>query len=183
MRGWIKFVAACVVALGLMLVFRAVVLTVYTVEGKALSPVLQQGDRVLVNRWSYGLRIGGEGGLFGYSRLLRRPVSRGDLVVFNDPRTDDGCGSGVLICRCTALPGDTISHEGKTVVVPSRSQCADADYYWLEALSGDSPLDSRQFGFVSEQAIIGRATLVLYNHHPDSSIVKGWNAHRILLPL
>ena len=180
MRGWLKFIAACAVALVLTMGFRAVALTVYTVEGQALLPVLEQGDRVLVNRWSYGLRIGGEGALFSYSRLLRRPVSRGDLVVFDDPR--DGA-DGVLICRCTALPGDTVSHGGKRLVAPSRAQCADADYYWLEALSTDNPLDSRTLGFVSEQAIIGRAVLVLYNHHPDSSIVKGWNAHRILLPL
>lgn len=179
MRGLLKFIGALAIAIVLMMVFRAVVLTVYTVEGEALAPVLKSGDRVLVNRWSYGFRVGGEGSLLGYSRLLQRSVSRGDIVAFNDPRCDDD----VLICRCTALPGDTISHNGELLVVPSREQCADADYFWFESLSNDHPFDSHQLGFISEQNIIGRVTMVLYNHHPDSSILKGWNSDRLFLPL
>jgi len=178
-----KFFVALLVAFGLMMVFRAVALTVFTVEGEALAPTLKAGDRVLVNRWSYGFRVGGEGSLLGYSRLLQRPVGRGDLVAFDDPRSKENGNNGVLICRCTALPGDTINHNGQFVVVPSRKQCADADYFWMEALNNDNPQDSRLFGFVNEQHIIGRAVMVLYQHHPDSSVFKGWNFERLFLPL
>ncbi len=179
MRRATKFVLALAVALGLMLAFRALVLTVYTVEGSALSPQLQAGDRVLVNRWSYGLRVGSDGGMLGYSRLWSRPVEKGDIVVFNHPSDADQ----VLMCRCKAVPGDTVSHQGQTLVVPGRHNCADADYYWMEAIGSDNPVDSRQLGFISEKHIIGRAFLVIASHQPGTSIWKGWRTDRFFLPL
>lgn len=183
MRGFLKFFGALAIAFILMMVFRALALTIYTVEGEALSPALKAGDRVLVNRWSYGFRVGGEGCLLGYSRLLQRPVSRGDLVAFNDPRHNECASGGVLICRCAALPGDTVNYNGERLVVPSREQCADADYYWFESINDDNALDSRQLGFVSEHNIIGRAVMIIYNHHPDSALTKGWDTSRIGLSL
>ena len=174
-----KFAVALVVSFVLMILFRALVLTVYTVEGTALSPQLLAGDRVLVNRWSYGLRVGSTGSLFGYHRLCRQPVEHGDLVVFDNPRNT----SDVLICRCRAVPGDSVNHGGQTLIVPGRADCADNDYYWLEALSDDNPLDSRQLGFISEEHIIGRVTHIVYSHHPDSTILRGWRAHRVMKAL
>ena len=175
-----RFLLALAVALLLMLVFRALAFTICTVEGNGLEPVLQQGDRVLVNRWSYGLRVGSDGGLFGYGRLGRRPVSRGDLVAFENPHNTDE----ILICRCKALPGDTISTaDGQTMVVPSLKTCDSADHYWMEALGTEDVTDSRTLGFIPEQFIIGRATMVVFSHDPTASILKGWCGERFLLPL
>ena len=84
MKFALKFVMALIVTTLLMLAFRALVFTVYTVRGTALEPCLVDGDRVLVNRWSYGLRAGGYGP-FGYARWIGSQVERGDLVVFNNP--------------------------------------------------------------------------------------------------
>ena len=50
-----------------MLLFRSVAFTIYTVPQTGIKPWLVSGDRVLVNRWSYGLRTGGER-FFPYSR-------------------------------------------------------------------------------------------------------------------
>ena len=68
MPNWLKFVIVFAAAFVLMLAFRALAFSVYTVEGKGLQPVYIQGDRLLVNKWSYGLRIDG-GGMLPYSRL------------------------------------------------------------------------------------------------------------------
>ena len=175
-----RFLLALAVALLLMLVFRVLAFTICTIEGNGLSPVLLQGDRVLVNRWSYGLRVGGNGGLFGYGRLWRRPVSRGDVVAFENPQNP----SEVLICRCKALPGDTVSTaDGQMMVVPSTKACDSADHYWMEALGTENATDSRTLGFIPEQFIIGRATMVVFSHAPATSILRGWRGDRLLLPL
>ena len=168
-----------------MLFVRATSFTIFAVDGQALEPTLLEGDRVMVNRWSYGLRTGGHGSLFSYGRLCRQRVSRGDIVAFDDPRpkTDGGTG-GVLICRCVAGPGDTVSSDGQPLVVPSMADCADGDYYWLESLSPDSTtLDSRQLGPIAEEMIIGRVFLVVYNHTPGYVFWMGNDPTRVLLPL
>lgn len=175
----VRFLIALVVALALMFCFRAVALTVCTIGGSALEPVLKQGDRVLVNRWSYGLRVGSTGGLFSYGRLGRRMPRRGDIVAFENPRDN----SQILVCRCAALPGDSITMGGVSVVVPGISNCANADYYWMEAIGGTGTADSHQLGFIAEELIIGRVTMVLYSHRPEEPFWKGWRRSRFLVPL
>ncbi len=178
-KKYLSFLISFVVAAVLMLLFRALVFTVYSLPGSGLEPQFEAGDRVLVNRWSYGLRIGGNS-LLGYNRLWRQPVERGDLVVINDPSdtlasVDD---RRILIVRCTAVPGDTVSNNGLTLVVPGRAVCADGDYYWMTSLNAYSKPDSRHFGLVREDHIIGRASLILYNHAPDSPLWDGWRTDR-----
>ena len=178
MRSTLKFLLALVVALLLMLAFRSLVFTIYTVEGSALEREFLAGDRVMVNRWSYGLRTGGEG-LFSYGRLMRRPIARGDLVAFEDPT--DVNRNRVLICECAAVPGDTILVDGRVTEVPGLQNCSDTDYYWMRSLNDDNPLDSRYFGFVPELCIIGRAFLIVYSIDPQQPLLKGWRQDRLLL--
>jgi len=161
-----------------MLAFRALVFTIYVIEGSALEPEFLSGDRVMVNRWSYGLRTGGEG-LFNYGRVMRQPVERGDIVAFEDPM-DSTCQK-VLICRCTAVPGDTVMVEGKRIQVPGLKDCADADYYWMKTLNEDNPYDSERFGFVPEKLIIGRICMITYSREPSQDIRDGWRKERFLL--
>ena len=175
-----KFLLALLVALVLMLCFRALAFTICTVEGEGLSPVFHRGDRVLVNRWSYGLRVGGGEGLFSYGRIGRRPISRGDLVAFENPKD----ASQVLICRCKALPGDTIHQpDGNITIVPGLVNCANADHYWMEALSTENPTDSRILGPIPEQFIIGRATAIVFSHDTTQPLWRGWDGARFLLAL
>ena len=54
MKHALRFVMALTVTILLMLAFRALVFTVYTVRGTALEPCLVDGDRVLVNRLAHG---------------------------------------------------------------------------------------------------------------------------------
>lgn len=121
MKIALKFVMALTVTILLMLAFRALVFTVYTVRGTALEPCLVEGDRVLVNRWSYGLRTGG--GMFDYARWAASPVERGDLVVFNSPadKAAQTAMRKVLAYFCTGVPGDTVMAFGARIVVPGKS--------------------------------------------------------------
>ena len=105
MREWLKNVMVLASAFALMLAFRALVFSIHSVNGSGLTPTYQNGDRLLVNHCSYGLRIEGHG-LLPYSRLLRSQVKRGDVVAFTVPSDSI---SGIYIARCKAVPGDTIN--------------------------------------------------------------------------
>ena len=172
MRATVKFLVVLAVAFVVMLAFRGLVITVCTINGDGLAPQFVAGDRVVVNRWSYGLRTGKKGSLFDYGRICRQDVEKGDFIAF-----EDSVGQ-ILICRCTALPGDTIGQ----LIVPGITNCADQNYYWVEAISKNNELSSRQLGFIPEDRIIGRACLILYSHDPDSSFWKGFRSERLLLP-
>ena len=154
MKALWKFCLALCIAFVAMLAVRMLGFQVCGIEGDALLPHFRRGDRVLVNRWSYGLRTG-DGRLFPYGRVARQPVERGDLVAFEDAK-----GGRLLIGCCKGLPGDTITVEaallGDTadlvLTVPSLENCDRENAYYIEDI-----------GVVPEHLVIGRATLVLYN--------------------
>ena len=165
--------------IALMLLIRTLAISIHSVTGDGLAPLYQSGDRLLINRCSYGLRIEGNA-LLPYSRLLRTPVKKGDIVAFTLPSdsplattpdesstatTPDASASGLMIARCTATPGDTIRTKEGSVLVPGLTTCAQTDYYWLEAINKQNPIDSRYLGFIPESHIIGRVVTVLYNRN------------------
>ena len=159
MANWLKYVIAFASAFALMLAIRTLAFSIHGVVGNGLAPLYQNGDRLLINRCSYGLRIEGHG-ILPYSRLMRSPVERGDIVAFRVP-----CDSiaGLYIARCRAIPGDTISTQEGALLVPGLKTCAKTDYYWLESINPNNPADSRHIGFIPESHIIGKVISVLYN--------------------
>ena len=71
---------------------------------------LFQGERILVNKWSYGLRLPLMS-LFSYHRWCEQSVRQQDVVVFNNPAaigqpTIDR--REIYISRCIGTPGDTL---------------------------------------------------------------------------
>lgn len=159
MANWLKYVIAFASAFVLMLAFRTLAFSIHDVTGDGLEPVYKRGDRLLINRCSYGLRIEGNG-LLPYSRLMRQPVGRGDIVAFE---ISSDSIEGLMIARCKAVPGDTVRTNSGLTTVPGVKTCANTDYYWLEALNKQNPIDSRHLGFIPESNIIGRVVTVLYN--------------------
>ena len=123
MNNALKFVMALTVTILLMLAFRALVFTVYTVRGTAIEPAFNNGDRVLVNRWSYGLRTGG-GGMFAYSRWAERRAERGELVVFNSPLDTlrPVRRREVMAYYCKGVPGDTARAWSAALALPCRGE-------------------------------------------------------------
>lgn len=161
MRDAVNTVVALACAAVVILLVRALVVTVYAIPDNILAPHLVAGDRVLVNRWSYGLRTGGDS-IFTYTRWMKSPVKKGDFIAFNSPAdsTHRIPARPVLMGRVVAVPGDTITAYGKRFVIPDRYQictCRPAGHYLVGTDSA-----SRQL-LVHEQHIIGRAVLILYN--------------------
>lgn len=206
MRGWLKFIAALGITMLLMLMFRALFFTIYIVPNNSLEPLFIRGDRILVNKWSYGLRTG-EDIRFGYSRWIKQNIRKGDIAAFNYPIDTLGKVSSnpVYVSCCVALPGDTVNIGGKlSVVVPGKDVVIDVnrqnavllcnmlrmhehrvcyvcndelyvkgrktkrlqfdkDYYWMSNLNTAAFDDSRYFGFVPEDHIIGRVVMLVYS--------------------
>ena len=123
MKNALKSAMALAATIVLMLAFRALAFTVYTVRGTALEPCFIDGDRVLVNRWSYGLRTGG-GTFFRYARWAPSQVERGDLVVFNSPAdtAEHVAVRRVQAYFCTGVPGDTVRAFGVRIKVPGKHE-------------------------------------------------------------
>ncbi len=91
------------------------------IPSEGMQNSLLQGDRILVNKWSYGLRTP----LirwFGYHRWYSSPVHKGDLVIFNNPADMKepviDCRE-VFISRCAGSPGDTLWIDSLFSLIPS----------------------------------------------------------------
>jgi signal peptidase I len=134
----------------------------FRVDGMSMEPTLHNGEYILVNKAAY----------------LFQPPHRGDVIVFEyplDPQVD-------YIKRIIAIPGDTISIVNTKVTVDGvtlnepyvnpndnfnpfdsivNRVVPPGDYFVMGDNRGNSS-DSRQWGFVPQQNIIGQATFVYF---------------------
>ena len=101
------------------LVLQVIGFTSFRIPTDSMMPILQPGDRILVNKGIMGGRIfdvfaSAEGEEVPVSRLPGwRKLKRNDVVVFNDPyaRSNDYMSMDLMryyVKRCIALPGDTL---------------------------------------------------------------------------
>lgn len=105
-KQWILIFAGAVV---IVLLLRSFLFTSYSIPSSGMENTFFQGDRILVNKWAYGLRTPLMA-LFSYHRWGYKRVERGEIAVFNDPASGKPIISrrGVFIGRCIGVPGDTL---------------------------------------------------------------------------
>ena len=138
----------------------------YAVEGHSMSPTLTPGSRFLVNKFVYarvdGAPFSQDGYIFGGPR-------RGDVIVFSPP-----IGAETeFVKRVIGLPGDIVDIVDGEVYVNGVLSTFDDEH--TSAYAGDYPLtvpedsyfvlgdnrnvssDSRQWGLVDADDIVGRA--------------------------
>ncbi len=101
-----------VIVPGVVVVLRCFLFTSCYIPSSGMENSLFPGDRVVVNKWAYGLRLPFPS-LLGYHRIAARPVERGDVVVFNNPHNTSYRGKqldegAIFIGRCIGVPGDTL---------------------------------------------------------------------------
>lgn len=102
----IAFAGATVIAL----LLRGFAFTSCLIPSEGMENSLFRGERILVNKWSYGLRLPLMS-LFSYQRWGERKVGKGDIVVFNNPADPTEFvidRRDVFISRCIGVPGDTL---------------------------------------------------------------------------
>ena len=144
----------------------------YVVPSGSMERTLHPGDRVMVDKRAYGLRVP-----FTLIRLTRGEApARGDVVVFDAP------GDGTrLIKRLVAVGGDLLEVRGGHVFINGvrndRKAALELRYgggpdlaptvvpaghvFVMGDFRGNSR-DSRYFGFVREEAIYAKAAGVYY---------------------
>jgi len=142
----------------LLLVSYSLFFNLSVVRGSSMAPGIQDGDRILVEPWSY----------------LLSPIERGDVVVLRyplDPEID-------YIKRVIGLPGDCISlaHgevwvNGERLAEPyvesidassSLSAVIEPGHYFVLGDNRPRSSDSREFGTVPEEYVRGRVDLRLW---------------------
>jgi len=92
----------------LMSVFRSAVADWYTVPTGSMQPTIKEGDRIIVNKMAYDLKI-------PFSQLTLHTTGepkRGEIVVFESKAADNR-----LIKRMIGLPGDQIEMRNETLFI------------------------------------------------------------------
>ena len=101
---WIKVLTT---ALLIVLLVKTFAFTSCSIPSTGMENSLYQGEKVLVNKWSYGWRIP-----FTSSHLLADKARKGDIVLFNNPHPQDKetpvFARSLFISRCVGTPGDTL---------------------------------------------------------------------------
>ena len=179
-KGLLKeYAEAIVTALILALVIRAYVVQAFKIPSGSMIPTLLIGDHILVNKFIYGTKIP-----FSAKRVLvfKKP-ERGDIIVFKYPENPEKD----FIKRVVATGGDVIEERNKSVYVNKKAaaepyvQHSDSsvkawgndprdnfgpfkvpkDAYFVMGDNRDRSLDSRFWGIVPKDLLVGRA-LILY---------------------
>jgi signal peptidase I len=183
----------------IVLLLRAFVVEPFRIPSGSMLPTLQVGDFILVNKFSYGLRLP----VLRAKFLPLGEPHRGDVIVFKypeDPRVD-------YIKRVIGVPGDKIAYHDKKLTVNGRpvdidfvgpynrptirggpgtfglfdehlpevehrilihplapamdfELTVDPDSYFVMGDNRDDSRDSRYWGFVPEQNLVGKAFLI-----------------------
>lgn len=157
-----EWVVVLVGAVAFALVLRAALFQAFWIPSESMESTLQLQDRVLVNKVSYRLH----------------DVNRGDVVVFRRP-DDEPAEIRDLIKRVIGLPGETIEGRDNAVwingqrleesyladdevILPFGPITIEEGHVFVMGDNRDESLDSRFFGSVPEDRIVGRAFVLFW---------------------
>ena len=120
----------------------------YTISSSQMQTSLLEGDQVLIDKTSYGVRLPITiltipftfDKIFGvrsyltsleapYKRILGKRIERNDIILFNNPM-DVGKPldkKDLIVSRCIAIPGDTVSVEKGLLSLNRINHIASAD--------------------------------------------------------
>ena len=145
------------------LAFHSFIAKPFYIPSESMVPTLERNDRVLVNKLSYRMH----------------DVNRGDIIVFKAPEGTDPAVKD-LVKRVIALPGETVEARNGKIFIDGKelretylpegtiTNCASfkeqcfptgkipEDQYWVMGDNRTSSKDSRFFGTIAKDEIIGR---------------------------
>jgi signal peptidase I len=113
-------------------VLRSFLVEPFQIPSSSMVPTLEVGDYILVNKFTYGLRLP----VIRTKVLELNEPQRGDVMVFFPPHMNDT----YFIKRVVGLPGDTVSYRNKQIFVngervaraPTTDQAASDPRYRLD---------------------------------------------------
>ena len=184
----IEYIEAIIVAVVIALVVRTFVMQPFTIPSGSMLNTLLIGDCVLVNKFVYGVKVP-----FTDDYLVNvGEPERGDVVVFEfplDPSQD-------YIKRIVGVPGDVITVRDKQLYVNGQKPdepyvihtrpagvMADEDNfgpftvpageYFMMGDNRDDSYDSRKWGTVKRNALVGKAWRLYWSWENISNIRWG----------
>jgi len=176
-----EYVEAFAIALLIALLVRTFVIQAFKIPSGSMENTLLVGDHIFVNKFLYGYHVP-----YTEGRVLAFSVpKREDIIVFvfpEDPSKD-------FIKRVIAVPGDTLEIRDKVVIINGEplqetyTRFADGNAmngivrgrdnmhpvtvpkgkYFVMGDNRDRSYDSRFWGFVDEEAIIGKALFIYFS--------------------
>lgn len=166
----------------LFVLVRATIIDWNRVPSGSMMPTILPGDMILVSNLSYHFRIP----FTNYLLATWSGPEAGDIIVFHAPRTGTRC-----VKRVVGVPGDDLQvraggiyrngqyageaqGEPLTLVVPE-------GHYFVMGDNRAESLDSRCFGCVARDHIVGRASAVLLSMDRDGWYVPRWERFCVLL--
>jgi signal peptidase I len=90
-------------------VLRSFLVEPFQIPSSSMVPTLQVGDYILVNKYTYGIRLP----VLRTRVLALNEPQRGDVMVFFPPHMNDT----YFIKRVVGLPGDTVTYRNKQLLV------------------------------------------------------------------
>ena len=90
-------------------VLRSFLVEPFQIPSSSMVPTLEVGDYILVNKYTYGIRLP----VIRTKVLALNNPQRGDVVVFFPPHMNDT----YFIKRVVGLPGDTVEYRNKQIFV------------------------------------------------------------------
>jgi signal peptidase I len=153
-----------VLAVALAAVVRSAV-QIYSIPSASMTPTLLIGDHILVT--PYG---------------IDDHPQRGDIVVFRSP----GHEEELLVKRVIAMPGDLLESRGNRIAIaghtvaepyaeqsdpglPVPTQIVPASCYFVMGDNRGNSRDSRHWGSLPQQLVVGRARMVLWSSGTGAS--------------
>ena len=155
---WIDWIKAIVIAMIIAFFLRTFVFATSVVQGESMYPTLQDGERVIFNKFIY---------------LIGEP-ERGEIVIIQRPSKN-------YVKRVIGLPNETIEVRDHTLYINGKSQQIGDDNNFINNTTDFGPItipeesyfvmgdnrsiskDSRNgLGFISEEEIVGRSEFVIF---------------------
>ena len=124
---WIEYPKSFFPVILIVFLLRSFLVEPFKIPSGSMIPTLHVGDFILVNRYTYGLRLP----VINKKIIAVSDPQRGDVMVFhfpNDPSTD-------YIKRVVGLPGDNIVYRDKKLWVNGAEQILqrEGDYNYVES--------------------------------------------------
>ncbi|MCD6486711.1 MAG: signal peptidase I [Syntrophobacterales bacterium] len=194
-REWSE---AIIIAILIALFIRTFVVQAFKIPSGSMKPTLQIGDHLLVNKFTYGVKIP----FTGKTLISVNDPKREDIVVFIYPmdRSKD------FIKRVVGIAGDTIEIKNKKIYLngslyndghgvytdrilfPASIQPRDnfgpvtvpAGHIFVMGDNRDQSYDSRFWGFVDLKDVLGKAFIIYWSWDKNNKGVRWSRMGRIL---
>ncbi len=149
-KSWWREYRGPIALVVLMICFRSAWADWVTVPTGSMNPTLLEGDRVLIDKHAFGLRVP----LTLIHLTQGEDPVRGDIVVFDSPK--DGTS---LVKRVVGVPGDTVELDGETLRVNGQPatyarEDGSASRGLLSATAAQNPLVLREAGVGPDHDIL-----------------------------